>query len=275
MSLGWEGNGRADRRGGRPCACETINNQMYSVFRPLSPVADFSVVSVWKNQKNGRSNGHRNSKKCKNDHRIGGQFRVFGNAHHWKIRHSSVYGLLFPDWPCHTWSWRHAPVSREHKVTRKFVWFGHPEGFSIEYLPILSSPKILGVLRSSASSTTSTAGSTTSSSRTPRQKEQQEIMEMEMAKRTSRKPFPSTTRTATASWAWTSSKRWWANSGVPTRSFQFWSLRSNLCQNISFGVGKVCTSFTKPFIQTTYEVALEAVVHSARLGDIKGCVKIK
>ena len=189
---------------------------------------------------------------------------------------SSVYGLLFPDWPCHTWSWRHAPVSREHKVTRKFVWFGHPEGFSVEYLPILASPKILGVLRSSASSTTSTAGSTTSSSRMPRQKEQQE---MEMAKRTSRKPFPSTTRTATASWAWTSSKRWWANSGVPTRSFQFWSLirwlRKNLCQNISFGVRKVCTYFTKPFIQTTYEVALEAVVHSARLGDIKGCVKIK
>ena len=30
-----------------------------------------------KKPKNGRSNDHRHSKKCENDHRIGGQFRVF------------------------------------------------------------------------------------------------------------------------------------------------------------------------------------------------------
>ena len=54
-------------------------------------VADISVVSIWKNTKNGRSNDHRHSKKFENDHRIGGQFRFFLNAHHWKIRHCCLF----------------------------------------------------------------------------------------------------------------------------------------------------------------------------------------
>ena len=39
-----------------------------------------------KKPKNGRSNDHRHSKKCENDHRFGGQFRVFLNPRHWKFR---------------------------------------------------------------------------------------------------------------------------------------------------------------------------------------------
>ena len=59
------------------------------------PVADFSVLSIWKNPKIGRSNDHWHSKTCENDHWIGGQFHVFWNARHWKIRHWTEDYVLF------------------------------------------------------------------------------------------------------------------------------------------------------------------------------------
>ena len=75
---------------GQLAACSSEPPTGWSV--KLCAVADFSVVSVWnnglkKNKKIVVQMTTDTEKNCKNDHRISGQFCVFWNAHHWKIRH--------------------------------------------------------------------------------------------------------------------------------------------------------------------------------------------